>query len=1629
MAENVPPKQDLQAAQTAALGFFQSQGWSKEQSAGIVGNLLAESALDPKAFNPAGGGQGAKGVAQWRGPRLKDFEAFAGKAIEASTLDDQLKFVHHEMTEGKERRAGDLLKAAKTAAEAADVVVRHYERPGNLDHESAQRSKRAMGLLGLTAPVSSVTEQPAAAGPVGTVETSDGFVQRVQAGAIAAVGVRNTELADVEPGRAAARAAQDAAIKAQAEREGTSVGDVVEAALQHPAYQPTLAVLRAIENKDEDQKVPADWDNGAQITALEEKHYRDPRAVDFIRENVRGPESYRRVEAELVVRSELDATIGRAAPTTALIGTLLGGMADPGSMLAGVGIMKAAQVARIGSGAFIAQGRGGAALASAAAENVVGNLLVEGAADLSGEVYSGADYAVSAATALGFTGVFARGVTRAAAEVNLKNLADKIAADNLAAHSNLVGRAKTELPDDASTSQVQAKVDELQGRDNAERERAIATGLGDDEKLVPPEVTQQLRDELEGNETPPKPPGDEELDPTAPPPPPPPTNNTETGDALAGLDTGEQSKPVVRLIETDDGENTTVAWTIRKGATGGDATVSDALDILADPTFGSKLEAGERAIAERLRKTVGAWQNSIAIKFDMTKGRSYFAPPGSVKEGGGLNVNPKVQMRLGDKPGELKAQDSRGLRRMPLTELTSKLNQRATLTLFHEVVHAVTHAQIEAVKRGVIQDGPAKEAVTALEVLRKKLAVEVVAKPSPGGKNWGANYAAKNLHEFVAQVASDADTRTRLAEIDVGGGRSALSQFVKTVTKMLGFDKPTRTALDEALLQFDKLVKAGKDLGGDLRYSPGDVIHMAPDIPGILPAPASVNPDRAASARARWVPLMYERAKAILARNPIDQERTNVLTKYAEGGFSDGLVLAKSKNSILQTLPVLMVETTTGAGGRRATVAIDRELKFSQFIGNAVQIGEQAYNGWVRSVKGEGLMSQMVNDIFKGDVRRQFNDLVADEIRGRAYGSAPTTDRFVLEAANALGEGFERMRVAQVEAGTLGSVNLNDLDGRKYLPQNLEGNKLAVLGQDQLDQLSDMLATQLKVIVPEWDDKFRNAFSAHYLKRAKDRAMQGAGDRNAMQATDGLADIRTALDDMGGAPDDIKKAKQALNTRSGLSQTKHRINWNLEADLPWGGKLRDLFTNDPFQLYRSYANRTAGNVALTRAGILGEKGLIEMREAVQAAPAGQQATQQELDAFDRVAAEILGRPVPGAVISDVPNAMRLIVSLQRLGGMAITQFAETSNAIHHLGFTATLKAVTDLPRHIGNVGRVKRGGPANDLLSSIEFIGGKEFGMDSYKLVAPLDPPDDRLMVYGDQQGWFMKSLGAGNHLQAKLGFFRGVMAAQQRAMAEQTLIKALKYIDAGETGSVSLRDAGFTDELVARIRPFMDQIRTKDASGDLLSVDLTKLPDTRAAEQFVQAIWRMNGQIIQGTFIGERSKWFHNDYMKMFLQLRTFGLTAQEKQFGRNRLNHGYAKAAGIIAAQITIGSVIHLARVQANASLRGDREKYLKDQASVGALVKAGMNYSSATGLFGEAYQYAVALGGNYIDDENVRRQLGVQGQSTSVGGLIPASGSIDSAIKVASGRSNAYQAAKQLPFSNLWFVSPFLGALKQE
>ena len=121
-----------------ALDYFVQQGWSPEQAAGLVANLQAESG---KNLNPSAVGDGGKayGIAQWHGPRQRDFVTKMGKQLQGSSLQDQLEFVQWELN-NTEARAARALRGAQTAEEAAAIVDEYYER----SDRSARQKRMAM---------------------------------------------------------------------------------------------------------------------------------------------------------------------------------------------------------------------------------------------------------------------------------------------------------------------------------------------------------------------------------------------------------------------------------------------------------------------------------------------------------------------------------------------------------------------------------------------------------------------------------------------------------------------------------------------------------------------------------------------------------------------------------------------------------------------------------------------------------------------------------------------------------------------------------------------------------------------------------------------------------------------------------------------------------------------------------------------------------------------------------------------------------------------------------------------------------------------------------------------------------------------------------------------------------------------------------------------------------------------------------------------------------------------------------------------------------------------------------------------------------------------------------------------
>lgn len=169
---------DARARFNDAVNYLtQKKGWSRVAAIGIAGNLFGESGLKPGSFNKAGGGQGAQGIAQWRGPRIKDIEAKFGKKIGDMSLYEQLDAVDFELRDGKHvtssnaipNGTGSIVDAINKSPSMEQVVqqmVYRYERPstnpGALAQETQKRIAQANSIVGASG---SNAPQPAK-GPV-----------------------------------------------------------------------------------------------------------------------------------------------------------------------------------------------------------------------------------------------------------------------------------------------------------------------------------------------------------------------------------------------------------------------------------------------------------------------------------------------------------------------------------------------------------------------------------------------------------------------------------------------------------------------------------------------------------------------------------------------------------------------------------------------------------------------------------------------------------------------------------------------------------------------------------------------------------------------------------------------------------------------------------------------------------------------------------------------------------------------------------------------------------------------------------------------------------------------------------------------------------------------------------------------------------------------------------------------------------------------------------------------------------------------------------------------------------------------------------------------------------------------
>ena len=1296
---------------------------------------------------------------------------------------------------------------------------------------------------------------------------------------------------------------------------------------------------------------------------------------------------------KILTQREDQTVLGRAGTASEMTAMLMAGALDPTTYATGFGAAKAFHMAGYGATALAAAGRPTAAAASVFAENVVGNVAYDAVQNMLGEHKSAADYGLSAVTGL-IPGMIQAPFTLRAAQHSLETRLAREAYDKQRPY---LERAQAELGPDADPAAVSARASKYEAEEvAADRTRRLSTPPAED-RIDAPDL-----DALAA-EAPATPAAYNGLESRSFNP------DTKLGSDLA-LESNITKYGITRNADEVRG---LLAGTHLDAATANSPQFKEVAGIVETlrkkyvPDMALHIQRGSATSGADASLSLGPNRHAIFL----TAGEQ--AQPTAIHELGHV-IFENYASKL---PEPLRAKMVADWQAWK-TDFESgggRSNAQARLGL----ARATSDTAMGRVLRG-------EETGAFKDVLTKTL--------QESGRDAQAymQYFTK-LDEFAAEQF------VKKVEADLAAGKlkqeaGLFTQLRTLISKMLDFwrDAKASGAL-KPTDSFEEFFEAAGARALDQGVASGELQRMAlPADP--LQTKYGLDTLAASDPRERmeqkYLTKVLRDAEAWVAANPQDPERLKTIMNNSLFNMaSPGMVLANSKHPVAKMVSGLMVENTQGASGRKVTAAIRKAQYEREFVGNALIKYDSAYEQWRNGKVGR--MRGEQNDLMAGGLRDEFNRAVSTEIEGRLWKRPVTTDPLVKQAADELEVSYERMRLAQTDTKTVGWGALPHTSVG-YMPHKTDAAKFLSLGPEETRAYRGALKQQL-MDIDGMDDAFADKVAGMYLDHARVNANGGHEIPASIHDPSAADYVRQALQASGLTKAEIDQFANKL-AAGGASHTKQRLKLDLTAPYTRADgstfTLMDLFVTDHATLLRNQSRRVAGEVAMAQQGIMGSGGLRLLERSMQFWPEGASPKERAatMEAFQQVSAEMLGRPY-GEATPTWLEGMLTANSASNLGGMGFTQLGEYINVATGVGINGALKAVGSFPRLMGEVRALAKGQKVqNSWLSSMELPGGGgEFGLTGYKMITKYDSPSAVYDSVGrDSLTTVDRLIRRVGHGLGKLSMHRMIQAVQVRGTAEQITQKAIKYIRDGKE-SKALLDMGFGPDLQQRIKAEIPNIATFDGAGNISGLDMRKAVDTQAASDFISAVHRGAGQLIQESYVGEIGKWQHSNMGKVLTQFRSFPITAMEKQWGRNRSMHGVPIAMGMILAAVPFAVPIVLARVALNATGRPDAEAYIEKQTSPVALARATMNYIGMLGLAPDLVdafaapmpeEWKQALG----DTNRVNR-------TPTTGGIIPLVGYADNWLKAANNLDNPHYLGRALPFSNTPWFTPLVNMLRPD
>lgn len=449
------------------------------------------------------------------------------------------------------------------------------------------------------------------------------------------------------------------------------------------------------------------------------------------------------------------------------------------------------------------------------------------------------------------------------------------------------------------------------------------------------------------------------------------------------------------------------------------------------------------------------------------------------------------------------------------------------------------------------------------------------------------------------------------------------------------------------------------------------------------------------------------------------------------------------------------------------------------------------------------------------------------------------------------------------------------------------------------------------------------------VRRFSDRGLGvGAADSRLLDI-DSRSGIEAVLEQSGLSRADVDSIMRRLDVNTQERATKGYLRRRTDVDMrtPIPGTnltLVDLLSDDIERSLQQYVGDAAGAAALANKGIRDKADLEALKDTImfeQSALREQGLERGQLDAiFSQFTGGahkgfIMGRETSGVspLTSMLTKATRASL-LQRVG---LTQLMDTANLFVANGVQNVMEPVM---ARLGwnRPGAMTKAEYKNlyDELQSLGVIVGQDHML--FRPHLSIDETELANNVY------MQMGQSALNSVERATNYASGqihVTAAQQMVSAAAVTTNVMRALAGQETNLTNrmLRDIGLEPK---EISDLVDLIRSGviEVNGGNVKLNSSQwaahMGEEQAAElanEFGAAIFRAVHQQVQRGLVGETSVWMNSDIGKLLTSLKTFALTAVQKQTARNLMIGGrqhFLRAAtwqlGFAYAVLTLGQTV---------------------------------------------------------------------------------------------------------------------------